>query len=110
MILNDFKSVEGDTQLGLKSLPVVLGAAKAARFACFVMALPQLLLLVFLWYWGLSMALLFVGASIALQILCMRKLLSDPLKYAPWYNQTGVTLYVSGMMATAIALRTIVVH
>ncbi|MFK7890532.1 MAG: chlorophyll synthase ChlG [Granulosicoccus sp.] len=107
MILNDFKSVEGDRSLGLNSLPVVLGAQKAARFACVVMAVPQLLLLFFLWHWGLPLACAVVLVSIALQLVCMRRFLSDPLAFAPWYNATGVTLYVLGMMATAIALRSV---
>jgi chlorophyll synthase len=35
----------------------------------------------------------------------MRRLLTDPKKYAPWYNATGVTLYVLGMLAAALAVR-----
>jgi chlorophyll/bacteriochlorophyll a synthase len=38
-------------------------------------------------------------------VLCMTKLLRDPKKFAPWYNATGVTLYVLGMLASAIAIR-----
>jgi chlorophyll synthase len=35
----------------------------------------------------------------------MRVLLTDPKGRAPWYNGTGVTLYVAGMMITAFAVR-----
>ncbi|MEO0971649.1 MAG: chlorophyll synthase ChlG, partial [Pseudomonadota bacterium] len=52
MTLNDFKSVEGDTQMGLRSLPVQLGVDRAARLACIVMTLPQLVVIGLLWYWG----------------------------------------------------------
>jgi chlorophyll synthase len=31
--------------------------------------------------------------------------LQDPKTKAPWYNATGVAMYVSGMMITAFALR-----
>ena len=41
MTLNDFKSIEGDTRFGLRSLPVILGAEMAAKVACIFMALPQ---------------------------------------------------------------------
>ena len=41
MTLNDFKSVEGDKRMGIDSLPVLLGVERAARFACLVMAVPQ---------------------------------------------------------------------
>ena len=37
MTLNDFKSIKGDTELGLLSLPVQLGAWLAAILACLVM-------------------------------------------------------------------------
>ena len=39
------------------------------------------------------------------QLLAMRVLLRDPRGRAPWYNGTGVTLYVAGMMVAALALR-----
>jgi chlorophyll synthase len=35
----------------------------------------------------------------------MRRLLSRPRDLAPWYNATGISLYVLGMMITATALR-----
>jgi chlorophyll synthase len=35
----------------------------------------------------------------------MVRLLKDPRKLAPWYNATGVSLYVLGMLASAFALR-----
>lgn len=108
MTLNDFKAVEGDTALGLKSLPVTMGSDRAARFACWVMAVPQLFVfgLLLIWHQPVSAAL--VGLSIALQWMCMRRFLTDPLKYAPWYNATGVSLYVLGMMVTAVAMRSII--
>ncbi len=34
MTLNDFKSIEGDKRSGIRSLPVQLGASRAALFAC----------------------------------------------------------------------------
>jgi len=108
MTLNDFKAVEGDAALGLKSLPVTMGSDRAARFACWVMALPQLMVLALLLVWQQPVSAFLIGLSIALQLVCMRRLLSNPLKFAPWYNATGVSLYVLGMMVTAIAMRSII--
>ena len=34
----------------------------------------------------------------------MRRLLTDPRGLAPWYNATGISLYVLGMLAAAFAL------
>ncbi|MDB3935543.1 chlorophyll synthase ChlG [Granulosicoccus sp.] len=109
MTLNDFKAVEGDKATGLKSLPVTMGVDGAARFACRVMAAPQIVMIALLAYWQQPVAAALVSLSLALQILCMRRFVGDPLKYAPWYNATGVTLYVIGMMVTAVALRSAVV-
>ena len=106
MTLNDFKALDGDRQLGVRSLPVQLGPARAAWVACVVMLAPQMIVLSLMVSWGLtgwhSLAL---GAVIALQGLCMIRLMRDPKGLAPWYNATGVTLYVSGMMVSAFAVR-----
>jgi chlorophyll/bacteriochlorophyll a synthase len=105
MTLNDFKAVEGDKQMGIRSLPVQLGEATAARLACVVMAVPQLVVVAMLVSWNRPVHAAIVAGSIALQALCMVRLLKDPKKYAPWYNATGVTLYVLGMLAAAFAVR-----
>lgn len=105
MTLNDFKAVEGDRQMGIGSLPVRLGEANAARLACVMMALPQLVVSGLLLNWDRPLYAAIVAVSLALQILCMLRLVKDPKKYAPWYNGTGVTLYVLGMLTSAIAIR-----
>ncbi|MBU8540573.1 chlorophyll synthase ChlG [Falsiroseomonas tokyonensis] len=104
MTLNDFKSIEGDTRFGLRSLPVILGAPRAARVACLFMAVPQAVVVVLLAVWDAPIAALLVAASLLAQLALMRKLLRDPRGLAPWYNGTGITLYVAGMMASAVAL------
>jgi len=104
MTLNDFKSIEGDTRFGLRSLPVILGAPRAARVACLFMAAPQAVVVALLLAWGLPIAAGLIAASLLAQIALMRKLLRDPRGLAPWYNGTGITLYVAGMMAAAVAL------
>jgi chlorophyll/bacteriochlorophyll a synthase len=105
MILNDFKAVEGDRIMGIRSLPVQLGEVRAARLACFIMAWPQVvvigLLVGFSQPWHAAVIAVFLVA----QALCMVRLLSDPKKFAPWYNATGITLYVLGMLVSAFALQ-----
>ncbi|WP_372621379.1 chlorophyll synthase ChlG [Falsiroseomonas sp.] len=104
MTLNDFKSIEGDRRFGLRSLPVMLGAERAARVACIVMAAPQAIVVALLLAWGAPITAGIVALLLALQGLSMRKWLRDPRGLAPWYNGAGVTLYVAGMMASALAL------
>ncbi|MDX2258319.1 MAG: chlorophyll synthase ChlG [Hyphomicrobiaceae bacterium] len=108
MTLNDFKAVEGDRRTGLKSLPVVLGVERAARVACLVMAVPQAVVVVLLAAWGAPVAALVVAGLLIVQLALMRRLLAEPARLAPWYNATGTSLYVLGMLASAIALRSIV--
>ncbi|WBH15596.1 chlorophyll synthase ChlG [Sphingomonas radiodurans] len=104
MTLNDFKAVEGDRATGLRSLPVVLGVGPAARVACAVMAAPQVVVVALLASWGLTIAASVVAALLVGQLILMRRLLSDPLAHTPWYNATGTTLYVFGMLASAFGL------
>ena len=105
MTLNDFKALEGDRQHGVRSLPVVLGPDVAAKIACTVMGMAQLLVICFLLVLDKPWHALAVTALLAAQVAAMRVMLRDPKAKAPWYNGTGVVLYVSGMMVTAFALR-----
>ena len=104
MTLNDFKAVEGDRATGLKSLPVTLGVAPAARLACAVMALAQIVVIVLLAIWGYTLSALLVSGVLIAQFAAMPRLLGNPAKHAPWYNGVGVTLYVLGMLAAALGL------
>jgi len=104
MTLNDFKALKGDKALGINSLPVQLGPERAAKIACYVMAIPQVVVITLLFAWGLTMFSIFVSLLLIGQIIAMRRLLNDPEKFAPWYNSTGVLMFVSGMMVCAIGL------
>jgi len=104
MTLNDFKSVEGYLRHGVASLPAQLGVARAARLACWVMAVPQGVVIVLLTLWGMPLAAVAVSILLAGQLALMGPLLRDPRAKAAWYNATGTTLYVLGMLAAAIAL------
>lgn len=109
MTLNDFKAIEGDSRMGVRSLPVTLGPENAARVACVVMVVPQTVVVWLLVLWDQSYHALAVFILIAAQLWAMRVLMTDPKERAPWFNATGVTLYVSGMMVTAFAVRGLLV-
>lgn len=108
MTLNDFKSVEGDTRTGIRSLPVQLGTLGAARLACLVMALPQVAVILALFAWQRPWHGALIGALLLGQFVLMRRLLAEPRGRAAWYNGTGTTLYVLGMLVAAFALRPLV--
>jgi chlorophyll synthase len=104
MTLNDFKSVEGDLKMGIRSLPAQLGRERAAWVACLFMLIPQIAVIGLLLRWHLPLSATAVTAVLLAQVLAMKKLLTDPRQLAPWYNATGVSLYVLGMMGAAIGL------
>ena len=83
MTLNDFKAVEGDSRMSIRSLPVVLGVENAAFIACAMMAIPQIVVVVRLAAWGRPFYSALVGPFLAVQFLLMARLLRDPRKYAP---------------------------
>ena len=105
MTLNDFKALEGDKQTGINSLPVKFGPDKAAKIACWVMTTPQLIVVMLMASWGAIEHAMVVSCLVVGQFLAMRRLLKDPLKLAPWYNATGVLMFVLGMMVCAFGLR-----
>lgn len=107
MTLNDFKSVGGDRRMGIRSLPVQLGEFNAAAMACFIMALPQIVVVGLLCFWGLPIYGIVIALFWLAQLVLMERLLDRPRELAPWYNATGVSLYVTGMLVCAFALRTI---
>jgi chlorophyll synthase len=105
MTLNDFKSVEGDTRMGLRSLPVQLGVPAAARLACVVMAVPQFVVIAALLAWGRPLQAGGVALLLLGQFALMARFLAKPRERAAWYNATGTTLYVLGMLVAAFAMR-----
>ena len=107
MTLNDFKALDGDRQSGVRSLPVTMGPDAASRLACIMMAVPQLVVISLLVIWGRPVHAAIILAGVLAQFAAMRVLLRDPKGRAPWYNGTGVALYVAGMMVAAVALRAV---
>jgi chlorophyll/bacteriochlorophyll a synthase len=105
MVLNDFKAVDGDRIMGIRSLPVQLGEERAARFACIIMALPQAIVIGWLIYYARPWHAAIIAVMLMAQAVLMARLLTDPKKLAPWYNATGITLYVLGMLVSAFALQ-----
>jgi chlorophyll synthase len=105
MTLNDFKAIKGDSEMGIRSLPVSLGPQRAAQFACAIMLVPQLVVIALLLSWSQAVPAAIVVALVVGQTLMMQRFLREPIALAIWYSGFGVPLYVSGMMASAFALR-----
>ncbi len=105
MTLNDFKAIEGDKIMNVRSLPVLMGAKAAAWMASLIMMLAQ---------WSVSILLVhagqtYSGLAVFLLSLCqlplMQKFVKSPVDRALSVSAFGVPLFVSGMMVSAFALR-----
>jgi chlorophyll synthase len=104
-VVNDFKSVEGDRQMGLKSLPVMFGITTAAWIcvlmidifqggvAAYLMAIHQNLYAVLL--------ILLIIPQITFQDMYF---LRDPLKNDVKYQASAQPFLVFGMLVTGLAL------
>ncbi|MDY6939584.1 MAG: chlorophyll synthase ChlG [Cyanobacteriota bacterium] len=104
-IVNDFKSVEGDRQLGLKSLPVVFGVTTAAWICVLAIDIFQAGVAGYLFsihqnLYG-AILLLLVIPQITFQDMYF---LRDPLKNDVKYQASAQPFLVLGMLVTGLAL------
>jgi len=104
MTLNDFKAIEGDRQMGVRSLPVQLGAMRAAQVSAALMLVPQVIVLALLLMWDMPSYAVAIGALMIGQIILLRDFLKRPIEKALFYSGFGVPLLVSGMMVAAFAV------
>ena len=104
-IVNDFKSVEGDRQLGLKSLPVMFGVDKAAWICVCAIDIFQL---------GIAAYLISIHQNLYAVILVLLVIpqitfqdmyfLRNPLENDVKYQASAQPFLVLGMLVAALAL------
>jgi chlorophyll synthase len=94
MTLNDFKAIKGDAEMGIRSLPVMLGPKGAARAACLIMAVPQVIVIGLPWRWQHPTQAGIVSALLIAQLAMMVRFLGAPISRALWYSGFGVPLFV----------------
>lgn len=105
MTLNDFKAIDGDRKMNVRSLPVLLGPLGAARVACGVMIIAQMVAIGLLLSWARPWHALAIGVLAVIQMLMMARFLKAPVERALWLSAAGVPFYVAGMMIAAFAVR-----
>jgi chlorophyll/bacteriochlorophyll a synthase len=108
MTLNDFKAMDGDRRMGVRSLPIQLGALNAARVACVMMAAPQAVVVALLLAWERPWHAAAVAGLLAVQLALMTRFLAKPRERALWYSALGVNFFVLGMLAAALGVRAVV--
>ena len=104
MTMNDFKATKGDKLLGINSLPVILGRKPATLVACLIMLFPQLIVMSLFYFWESLILAITLAVCVLLQSFSMIFLIRDPEKNTPFFNMTGVLLYIAGMMLSANGL------
>jgi chlorophyll synthase len=104
-VVNDFKSVEGDRQLGLKSLPVMFGIGTAAWICVLMIDIFQA---------GIAAYLISIHQNLYAAILLLLVIpqitfqdmyfLRDPLKNDVKYQASAQPFLVIGMLVAGLAL------
>ncbi|QHV00805.1 chlorophyll synthase ChlG [Synechocystis sp. CACIAM 05] len=104
-VVNDFKSVEGDRQLGLKSLPVMFGIGTAAWICVIMIDVFQASIAGYLIYVHqqlyATIVLLLLIPQITFQDMYF---LRNPLENDVKYQASAQPFLVFGMLATGLAL------
>jgi len=104
-VINDFKSVEGDSKLGLNSLPVVFGIKNASRISAGLIDIFQLAMVIVLVIIGRHLASVILVLLVIPQITFQDMwLLRDPLKFDVKYQASAQPFLITGMLVTALAI------
>jgi chlorophyll synthase len=93
--------------MGVDSLPVLLGPQGAARVASGVMLVAQLVVIGLLIAWGRPGYAIAISVLATIQAGLMWWFLKQPVERALYLSAFGVPFYVSGMMVSAFAVRTL---
>lgn len=105
MTINDFKSIEGDRQVGIRTLPVVFGETNAAIIAAVLINAGQLLASCYMFMIGQTDYGIIVGALIIPQFFLQFALVKSPSTMDVRYNAIAQNFLVAGMLVCAFAIR-----
>ncbi|CAM9702755.1 unnamed protein product, partial [Ectocarpus sp. 13 AM-2016] len=104
-IVNDFKSVEGDREMGLQSLPVAFGVEKAKWLCVGSIDATQLGIAAWLYYIGEPTYAAILTALVLPQVFAQFKyFLPDPVGNDVKYQATAQPFLVFGILTTALAV------
>jgi len=105
MTINDFKSVEGDRQIGVRTLPVVFGDRNAAIIAAVLINIGQLMAAAYMLMLGQSTFALIVALLIVPQFYLQFSLVRSPKTMDVRYNAIAQNFLVAGMLVCALAIK-----
>ena len=105
MTINDFKSIEGDRQNGIRTLPVVFGDTRAAVIAAVLINSGQLLASLYMLFIGQTIYGVIVGLLIIPQFILQFSLVRSPGTMDVRYNAIAQNFLVGGMLICAFAIK-----
>jgi chlorophyll synthase len=107
MSINDFKSIDGDRKVGIRTIPVLYGPRGAAWLIVGTMNLAQLGVIGAFLVWGNGVAGLVIAGVMLIQLPLQRNFLRDPSANYLKFSAIGVSIFVWGMLASAVGLRAV---
>ena len=105
MTINDFKSIDGDAAVGIRTIPVIHGPKQAAWFVVLTMTLAQVVVIAAFVFWGKPVTVAILAVLLLLQLWPARKFLRQPVEQHLMFSVQGSMLFVIGMMVAAVGLR-----
>lgn len=104
-IVNDFKAVEGDRSMGIRSIPVMFGIDAAKWICASSVDLTQIGVAAYLYWLGERTYAVVLLALVAPQIFFQaRYLLADPIEYDVKYQGSSQPFLVFGLLTSGLAL------
>lgn len=105
MSINDYKSIAGDRASGIRTIPVIYGATRAAWMIVLTMNIAQAAVIGAFFVWGKWVMVLVISGIMLLQLPIQRRFLQDPTENYLKFSAIGVSFFVWGMLAAAVGLR-----
>ncbi len=104
-IVNDFKSIEGDRELGLQSLPVAFGVDAAKWICASSITLTQLGVALYIYSIGEPIyALILLGLLLPQIFFQATLLIPNPIENDVKYQASSQPFFVFGILATALCI------
>ena len=105
MTINDFKSADGDRQIGIRTLPVAFGDRKAAIIAGVLINIGQLMAAAYMFMLQQPFFALIVTLLIIPQFYLQFSLVRSPKTMDVRYNAIAQNFLVAGMLVCAFAIK-----
>lgn len=105
MTINDYKGMDGDRRVGIRTIPVLYGPQGAAWLTVLMMNFAQVAVIGAFVYWGHWLIAGLLLAVLLVQLPTQRSFVQQPIERHLKFSAIGVSFFVWGMMAAAVGLR-----